>query len=82
MTGHVGIDQLRRFARGQGTAAENCQVVMHLMHECGLCVAVVQEVLHPKIPEGAYDEPFDRILAQKVSEQRLRSIGLPWLGEL
>jgi hypothetical protein len=82
MTEHVGSEHLRRFARGEGTEEENRRVVAHLLGKCSQCGGIVQEVLRPEIPQDAYDEPFDRLLARSVSEQRLRSLALPFLGEL
>jgi hypothetical protein len=82
MTEHVAGDQLRRFVKGQGTRAENRQVVEHLLGECGQCRSVVREVLRPEIPQGAYDEPFDRMLGRIVSEQRLGTVALRILANL
>jgi hypothetical protein len=80
MTEHVRSDQLRRFVRGQSTAAENLQIVAHLLGGCAVCSRLVHELLHPTIPQGAYDEPFDRFVGRLMSERRSGAVPLRFLA--
>jgi hypothetical protein len=80
MTEHVPSDQLRRFVRGQSTAAENLRIVGHLLGECAVCRHLIQEMLRPTIPRGAYDEPYDRVVARLMSEQRSGAVPLLFLA--
>ena len=58
---HPAEETLRRFGRGEGSLAENREVVAHLLRGCKICAEIVREAIQPETPfsQGRVVEPDD-----------------------
>jgi hypothetical protein len=50
---HPAAETLRRFIRGEGSPAENREVVVHLLRGCKICSKIVREAILPEKALGA-----------------------------
>jgi hypothetical protein len=49
---HPAEEMLRRFGRGEGSPAENREVVGHLLRGCEICSEIVREAIQPEAPSA------------------------------
>jgi hypothetical protein len=72
---HPAEETLRRFRRGEGSPAENREVVAHLLRGCKICSEIVREAIQPETPSvrGRAAEPADDPPPGKPS--RLKPVG-------
>jgi hypothetical protein len=58
---HPAEEALRRFVRGEGSPAENREVVAHLLRGCKICSKILREAIQPETPSvrGRAAEPAD-----------------------
>jgi hypothetical protein len=47
---HPAEETLRRFRRGEGSPAENREVVAHLLRGCTVCSKIVRQAIQPETP--------------------------------
>ena len=74
---HPAEETLRRFRRGEGSSADNREVVAHLLRGCKICSEIMREAIQPetlsarrRVAESADDPPSDKPSRLKPSGGR------------
>ena len=71
---HPAEETLRRFRIGEGSPAENREVVAHLLRGCKICSEIVKEAIQPETPsargraaKSALPNKFTRFAKQSLT---------------
>jgi hypothetical protein len=66
---HPAEEMLRRFGKGEGSPAENQEVVAHLLRGCKVCSEIVRKAIQPETPPPEDKLPNRLMILRRATYQ-------------